>query len=184
MGMTPDEFFVAFVEDNFIDYADTPGSIRRAFNVAVSAAHLADHYFEFNRKNHPERVSQFKSLGNFLAFIDERTGGAFRDIRSISNAYKHLYTDVAPRKAVHSSVASTGAVDCITFEYQASELEEIEEDYEPGDSTTKVVYRRKDGQLLEFLPVIEKVRGFWREFLRGACITSGWFRLATAKRRC
>lgn len=163
--MTPDEYFNAFVEDNFVDYADNPGSVRRAFNAAVSASHLADHYFEFNRKNHPGRVSQFKSLGDFVEFICERTDGAFRDIRSISNAYKHLYTDVDPRKAVHSSVASTGAVDCIAFDYEGSELNEIEEHYEAGDVSTKVVYRRKDGQVLEFLPAIEKVRDFWSEFL-------------------
>jgi hypothetical protein len=165
MGMAPDEYLEAFVEGNFIDYAEDPGSVRRAFNVAVSASHLADHYFEFNRKNHPERVKQFKSLGDFVEFISERTGGAFRDIRSISNAYKHLYTEVDPRKAVHSSVASTGAVDCITFNYQGSDLNEIEEHYETGTPGTRVVYRRKDGQLLEFLPAIEKVRKFWDEFL-------------------
>ena len=168
MGMTPDAFFAAFVEDNFVDYADNPGSIRRAFNAAVSASHLADHYFEFNRKHHPERVRQFESLGEFVEFICDKTDGAFRDVRSISNAYKHLYTDVNPRHAVHSSVASTGAVDCITFDYEdpdLSELREIEEHYEAGESGTKVIYRRKDGRKLELLPVLEKVVEFWRDFL-------------------
>ena len=104
-------------------------------------------------------------MGDFVEFICKRTGGAFSDIRSISNAYKHLYTDGDPRKAVRSSVASTGAIDCITFDYEGSELNEIEEHNEAGDTGTKVVYRRKDGQLLEFLPAIEKVRDFWIEFL-------------------
>jgi hypothetical protein len=167
MGMTPDEYFEAFVQDNFIDYADNPGSIRRAFNAAVSASHLADHYYQFNRRNHPERVSQFRNLGDFVEFVCVETDGAFRDVRSISNSYKHLYTDVDPKKAVHSSVASTGAVECITFDYEDAELSEIEEAYEPGESGSKVVYRRKDGRLLELLPVIDKVRGFWNELLCG-----------------
>lgn len=168
MGMTPDEFFEAFVEDNVVDYVDSPGSIRRAFNAAVAASHLADHYFEFYRKHHPERVRQFQSLGTFVEFICVKTDGAFKDVRSIANAYKHLYTDLDPRHAVHSSVASTGAVDSITFDYEEPEppeVREIEEHYVAGDSATKVIYRRKDGQQLEFLPVLEKVLDFWRNFL-------------------
>ena len=165
MGMKPDEYFDAFVEGNFVDYSDEPGSVRRAFNVAVSASHLADHYFEFGRKNHPERVDKFRSLGDFVEYICTETEGTFRDIRSISNAYKHLYTNIDPKKAVHSSVASTGAVECIGFGYEGAELKEIEEHSEAVGSGTRVVYRRKDGQLLEFLPVIQRVRDFWNEFL-------------------
>lgn len=168
MGMTPHQYFEGFVEDNFADYADSPGSVRRAFNAAVSASQLADHYFEFNRKHHPERVSQYQSLGKLVEYICAETGGAFRDIRSIANAYKHLYTDTDPRHAVHSSVASTGAIECIKFEYEepsSPELTDIEEHYELGDSAAKVVYRRKDGQRLEFQPAIESVVSFWRDFL-------------------
>jgi len=62
--MTPDAYFEAFVQDNYSDYVENPGSVRRAFNAAVSASHLADHYFEYYKKNDPERVKDFQSLGS------------------------------------------------------------------------------------------------------------------------
>ena len=163
MGMTPDAYFEAFVQDNYSDYVENPGSVRRAFNAAVSASHLADHYFEYYKKNDPERVKDFQSLGKFVEFICTQTDGAFRDVRSIANAYKHLYTNLDHKKSVHSTVDSTGAVVCISFAYDHPDLDEIEEEYEVG--APMVVYRRKDGQRLAFLPVLERVHSFWSEFL-------------------
>ena len=165
MGMTPDAFFEAFVQDNYFDYVENPGSVRRAFNAAVSASHLADHYFEYYKKKDPERLKDFSSLGKFVEFLCTRTDGAFRDVRSIANAYKHLYTNVDPQKSVHSTVESTGAVVRLSFEYDYPDLDEIEEDYEASEQASMVVYRRKDGQRLVFLPALERVHSFWSEFL-------------------
>jgi hypothetical protein len=100
-----------------------------------------------------------------VEFLCAETEGAFRDVRSIANAYKHLYTNVDPQKSVHSTVESTGAVVCISFEHDHPDLDEIEEDYEVGEQASMVVYRRKDGQRLAFLPVLERVHSFWSEFL-------------------
>lgn len=146
MGMTPDAYFEAFVQDNYFDYVENPGSVRRAFNAAVPASHLADHYFEYYKKKDPERVKDFQSLGKFVEFLCAETEGAFRDVRSIANAYKHLYTNVDPQKSVHSTVESTGAVVCISFEHDHPDLDEIEEDYEVGEQASMVVYRRKAGR--------------------------------------
>src|SRR3972149_8613751 len=109
MGMTPDQFFEAFVLGNYEDCQQYPGCVRRAFNAAVSASHLADHYWAYYQKYDQSKVKGFKSFDAFLEFLSTNTGGCFRDIRSISNAYKHLYSSIDPKKAVHSSISSTGA---------------------------------------------------------------------------
>jgi hypothetical protein len=95
VGMTPEEFFEAFVEDKYEDYANNPGSIRSAF---------------------------------------------------------------------HSAVTSTGAVEYISFDCEGPDVKEIEEQFDPGDSGMNVIYQRKDGQKLEFLPVIKKMINFWNDF--------------------
>jgi hypothetical protein len=46
MGMTPYSFFEAFVEGNALDCHEDPGDVRRAFNAAVSASHVADQYLQ------------------------------------------------------------------------------------------------------------------------------------------
>jgi len=129
MGMMPDEFFEAFVRGNFEDYQQYPGCIRRAFNAAVSASHLADHYFAYYKKHDPSRVNSFNKIGDFVEYLACKTNGCFRDIRSLSNAYKHLYTSIDLKKAVHSSISSTGAIESVTFDYMNAEVKMLEEDW-------------------------------------------------------
>lgn len=157
MGMTPDQFYVAFVDPNRDDCVEDPGSIRRAFNAAVSASHFIDQYYEFHKRHNPQLVSEYKNLGSFVEFISKETDNAFRDIRSISNAYKHLYTDTSSKSDIYSSVSSSGSIDTIEFQNDAY-LQAIEEDY-PNDQKIefRVVYTRKDGSRFEFLPSLEKV---------------------------
>jgi hypothetical protein len=121
MGMTPPAFFETFVRGNRDDCEANRGCARRAFNAAVAASHLADHYFQFSRMHDPALVAAYTTLGEFVEHLVKETNGAFRDIRSISNAYKHLYED--PRMAVYSSISSTGAIQVIEFDDE-SELNE------------------------------------------------------------
>ena len=108
MGMKPDEFFTAFVIGNLDDCVEDPSCLRRAFNAAVSASHMADHYFAYNLRSNPSVVSQWPSTGSFVRHVIQETGGAFGDIRSISNAYKHLYEHRKKGRPAEWTVASGG----------------------------------------------------------------------------
>jgi len=120
MGMTPMQFFESFVKGNNDDCHENPGCVRRAFNASVAASHLADHYFTYNKNHEPALVSKFAALGNYVDHLSRQTGGAFRDIRSIANAYKHLYTDIDPKKITYNSVSSPAAIESIEMGYLLS----------------------------------------------------------------
>ena len=160
MGMTPTEHFQSFVEGNFEDCSANPGCIRRAFNAAVAASHLADHFFNFNSRHNPQAVASFATIGPYVAHLAQLTSGAFRDIRSIANAYKHLYTDVDARMAAHSNINSSGSIDSIDLSGDP-ELTRVSEEYDVGRYA--VVFTRKDGSTLEFLPVLERVVDYRRK---------------------
>ena len=165
MGMTPDQFFEAFVRGNYEDCQQYPGCVRRAFNAAVSASHLADHYFAYWQRHDQLKVKGFKAIGEFVEDLSTNTDGCFRDIRSISNAYKHLYTSIDPKKAVHSSISSTGAIESISLADEDAGVKVLEEEW-VGDETgnnyeSKVVYTRKDGQQIEFFSTLDTVIKYW-----------------------
>lgn len=172
MGMTPEKFFDAFVEGNYADCQENPGCVRRAFNAAVSASHLADHCFEYYRRHDPKKVKGFSSIGKYVESLSQRTAGCFRDIRSISNAYKHLYTSTDSRPAIHSSVSSAGAIESVTFTNEVGELTEIQEEMDSNtkDSNfrTKVIFTKKNGTRVEFLATLKTVIEFWRNFCFGS----------------
>lgn len=161
MGMTPDDFFEEFVQGNYEDYQLNPGSIRHAFNAAVSAAHLADHYLEYYRKNDPSKVSSFEGgkNGAFVEYLSKNTKDCYRDIRSISNAYKHLYT------ANMWTVGSPGAIESISFLDKKLNVKNLSSELTEDLNASKVVYTRKDGQQIDFLPTLETVINFWKELL-------------------
>lgn len=166
MGMTPDEFLDSFVEWNLADCFEQPGDIRRAFNAAVSAAHLADHYFVHSKRHKPHLVSAFANLGEFVEHLATQTSGAFRDVRSVSNVYKHLYTDEGPL-ARHSSVDSCGSIQLIDLDEDEG-IKRLEEDFIEGsesDNRWRVMVTRKDGSQMEFLPVLETVIEFLRHLI-------------------
>lgn len=169
MGMTPENFFEAFVLGNYEDYKQHPGCIRRAFNAAVSASHLADHYFEYYRASDSSQVKNFKSIGSYVKYLSEITAGCFRDIRSIANAYKHLYTSRHPKNAVHSSISSTMAIESISFVNKSSEITQVHEDWtkcaKEDKFETKVVFTKKNGQQLDYLPTLESVIRYWEKEL-------------------
>jgi hypothetical protein len=165
MQMTPDDFFELFVQGNYEDYSLNPGCIRQAFNASVSASQLADHYFKYNKKHDPAKVNSYKSIGDFVEYLSVNTNGCFRDIRSIANAYKHLYTLDDPKMAIYTTIGSPGAFESITFLNKKSEIKEIKEEYTDDLTTSIVVFTRIDGQQINFLPTLETVIDLWKVLL-------------------
>lgn len=172
MGMKPEDFFEAFVRGNYEDFRQHPGCLRRAFNAAVSASHLADHLYEYSKVHEPAKMAQFRGIPDYVDQLAESTGSCFRNIRSIANAYKHLYTAKARDKGVHSSVSSAGVIESIRWDDENAELREAKpdgfKDSKDGDLKEKVVFTTKDGIQLDFLPELEAVIKYWeKEFDRG-----------------
>lgn len=166
MGMTPGQFLESFVEWNLADCYAQPGDIRRGFNAAVSASHLADHYFFFAKRHSPDLVAQFAGLGQFVEHLCLETSGSFKDVRSVSNVYKHLYTDKGALSQ-YSSVNSCGSIECLEVETDES-VSALEEDYVSGEEQEgrmRVVVRRKDGSSFELLPALEAVVTYFRELI-------------------
>ncbi len=152
MGMTPDHFFDAFVLGNYCDFAAHPNCVRRAFNAAIAASHMADQYFHYWDRHDKREVKEFTDLSAYLQHVVKETNGWFHDIRSIANAYKHLYTVKDP----HSSISSGGDIEVLHIEIEDEEVSEIGGEYE------EVWYRRKTGKQLEFLPCLKAVVDYWQ----------------------
>ena len=163
MGMTPIEFFEGFVEGNLQDCLDDPGSVRRAFNAAISASHLADHFYTFNQRHNPQAVAGLKDSGQLVEHLTKETSGAFRDVMSVANAYKHLYTDSSSKYGARSTIDSAGSITSIET-LSATDVVKVEERF--GDSTLSVVFTRRDGSSLEFLPVLQCVVDYWLATIR------------------
>lgn len=161
MGMKPDQFFESFVLGNYEDCINNPGCVRCAFNAAVSASHLADHYYNYHKRSNPSLMVSFNTLGDFVGYISKSTNDCFKDIRSISNAYKHLYTSTDPKKEVYSSISSAGTIESIDFEEIDELITHISEDY----TKSRVVYTRKDGKKIEFLSTLKEVVDFWGKII-------------------
>ncbi len=155
IAMTPDQYFEAFVQGNYDDYVDNQSCVRRAFNVAISASHMADHWFAYYKRHDPSKTSQFAKIGDFVSHISNNTNGFFKDIRSIANAYKHLYTGADPMYSQHSSISSAGTIEVIHL--SGGNIQEVNED------VSKVVYTRKSGQQLDFLPALQAVFQYWKQ---------------------
>lgn len=169
MGMTPYQFFDAFVRGNHEDCQQNPGCIRRAFNAAVSASHLADHYWAYNENNDPSKIKGLKNIGKFVEYLSTQSSGSFQDIRSISNAYKHLYTSIDHKKSVYSSISSTGAIEGIQLKDSEAEVVELEEQWpeksENNRFESRVVFTRKDGQRFVFIHTLNSVIQMWESLL-------------------
>ena len=165
MGMTPDEFLTTFVGGNYDDFAEKPECIRRAFNAAVAASHMADHYYEYTKRHEPAKVDKYKKLDDYVQYLFQSAGECFRDIRSIANAYKHLYIKS------HWSISSAGSIDCVQFKSTTSSVEALEQDWvsspENAATTSKVIYRRRDGTQGDLLQALTQVRNFWLDELYG-----------------
>ncbi|HET7865925.1 MAG TPA: hypothetical protein VFL86_16110 [Burkholderiaceae bacterium] len=165
MGMTPEEFLSSFVQGNVEDFAEQPHCVRRGFNAAVAAAHMADHNYKYSRHHRQPWVERFPSFENYLLYLYEAAGQGFRDIRGISNAYKHLYT------RSQNSISSAGSIDCVRFPDPADAIQSVEQDWVSSPSRnadgTRVIYRRRDGTEEELLPTLRRVVVFWLGELYG-----------------
>ncbi len=119
-------------------------------------------FLTFYKKHDPSKVKSFDKIGDFVEYLSKNTNDCFRDIRSISNAYKHLYTSDDPKTAVHWTISSPGALESISFKNRKSKIKEITEEYteESDYINSKVVYTRIDGQKFDFLPTLETVIKF------------------------
>jgi hypothetical protein len=166
--MTPEEYFTVFVHGNHEDCVANPDCLRRAFNASVSAFHLADHYFAYNTRHAPHLVAAYADLSAFTRFIESATNGAFRDVRSIANAYKHLYEARKSGRPARWSISSGGSLESVEFEGRGRPLQSLETDYgTTSEIQLKVVFRRRDGTHGEFLPTLERVIDFWTVRLYG-----------------
>jgi hypothetical protein len=159
MGMTPGDFLEYFVDANADDCHAMPGDIRRAFNAAVAASHFADHFFAYSKRHNPDAVAHYSSFDAFLDDLSTATGGAFRDIRSIANAYKHLYTRVG-ENSTYCAVSSAGSIESVEIaddDYIQSIAGDCINDSPESGSRLAVVFTRRDGTEAEFLPTLDKV---------------------------
>lgn len=164
MGMTPTDYYEVFVVGNQADCTQEPGCLRRAFNAAISASHMADTYYEFNRRHRPELVAAYDTASKFATHLSN-VSPAFRDIRSIANAYKHLYEDTGRKSVQHWSVASAGSLESVHFPKDIP-LRVMKVDYGAGEELNcKVVFRRRDGTRGEFLPTLDEVVRLWLDKL-------------------
>ena len=149
--MTPDEFLRTFVMENYYDFADHPGCVRPAFNAAIAASHMLDHYVKYDERHDKTKLKQYPGRRAYMAHVTKQTNGAFRDIRSIANAYKHLYVG----EGHHSSISSAGDIEELSIE--RGDISEIGYDYEDSG----VWFTRKTGQRVELLPCLKAVVDFW-----------------------
>jgi len=161
MGMTPIEFMDAFVEGNCDEFFAMPDCVRRGFNAAISASHMADHYYKYMKRHDPAIVAQYASEGSYIESLYQTPGECFRDIRSIANAYKHLYTKST------CSISSAGSIDCVRFNIKASAVQAVEQDWVSAPdsesiTSTKVIYRRRGGTEGNLLDALTQVRDYWR----------------------
>jgi hypothetical protein len=165
MGMTPLDYFEGFVRGNRDDCDNDPACLRRAFNAAVSATHLADHYYEYYFRRRPTLVRGQVDAQAFGHFVAGQTGGAYADIRSITNAYKHLY-ERKKRSGPQWTIGSAGSLDLVEFAQSDKRLAHMMSDYQ-DDSQRRfvVIFRRRDGTQGEFLPTLDKVIDYWEQKL-------------------
>lgn len=155
-AMTPAKYYELFVMGNQSDFLENPGSVRHAFNAAVAASHMADHYFEYSQHHSPDiRFNELKAL---IKHANAATNGAFQSMRSIAIAYKHLYC-----ASVYTDVSSAGAVYSISIMVENEPAEVIAEKEHYGHCT--VCFTKTNGDEQEFRSILDSVVNFWSGFL-------------------
>lgn len=170
MKMTPEDFLTSIVEPNVNDFAADPGSITKCFNAALAASHMADIWFEYNKRHAPDllklRLGARVAIGSVVELVSAKTAGRFREVRSIANAYKHLYTDSTTRHGEHACIDSCGAIESVVL--KDGHLEHLyDESGEAGavGNEPRVVFTRRDGTRRDALEAVRVVSAFWHDFL-------------------
>jgi hypothetical protein len=154
-GMTPSDFFEGFLFEDYADWKNEPTSIRRGFHVAVSAFHLADHYFRYHARMNPAFAAKYNSLNKFQAALTRRTP-SFKVIQDIANAYKHLYTRAS------CSISSGGSVESVNLDGR-----EIEQNWQGSDGNYKgdIAIRHRTGAVTQFSAAIAAVIEMWTDII-------------------
>ena len=153
MEMTPDFFFIKFVEGNFEDFKNEQNCIRKGFNTAVAMFHMADHYFNYFSKHDKNKINQIDEREDFLKYLSKKCE-YFNDVQSIANAYKHLYQR-NPDKP-HVTIASAGVIE--NFKYDGLEI--------TGDMDDYVGYVRLGScEKRRLYVALENVIEMWREIV-------------------
>ncbi len=158
MGMHPYDFYTAFVEENYHDFYNEPDNVRKGINAAVSAFHMSDQYFNYFKKNDPNKISRFKDRTDFLKYLAKESK-YFNDIQSIANAYKHLYLNSS---LSHVSIASTGCIEKIEFEKDGITVDGCSQD---DDGKFVVIYTTKISQKIKLLEALKDVISMWSKIL-------------------
>jgi hypothetical protein len=162
--MTPRKYFDAFTYANYLDFEDEKASVRKAFNAAIPAFHLADCYYSYQKRFEPSTIAKYSNLGQFIVQISKDTDGYFKDIRSIASAYKHLYTSGSKRSASKSTISSAGVV--VSVEITGEDVSLIYEDFEASsEKSFEVVYIRRNGRIILFHTAISRVVKYWETLL-------------------
>jgi hypothetical protein len=155
--MTPWDFYHEFVLQNFWMFKEDRGSIFKAFNAAIAAFQLADHFYKYLKKTRPDLVSVWRNYEEFLIHLG-KIEPAFVTVQTIATAYKHLYLYAAP----HYEASSAGALRAITSrELSFGDPGDDREEYPPE----KVVLKRKDGTTVEFYDCLRQVVNMWPKLL-------------------
>ncbi len=166
MGMTPINYFELFVLGNSDDFHENPGCLRRAFNASAAASHLADHYLTYNKLYEPSLVSKFNDIADYVNYLSLKTNGAFRDIRSIANTYKHLYTDSNPKKINYNTVSSPAVIESIEIHEDDVGINLISSEFAPESTIQeKISFTRIDGSKSELLPILNAVVDYWESVI-------------------
>jgi hypothetical protein len=147
MRTTPHSFYKHFVLPNFRDYVQRPDDIRLGFNAAVPAFQLADIMWSFYEREDPAVINAWPSPKAFLSHLTHREP-YFRTVRSVANAYKHLYFE--PKKASFYEITSPGDV----FVVETKDIELLSESY---DERALVIVNRKDGTQVVLKTALEAV---------------------------
>jgi hypothetical protein len=155
MGMTPEDFFQGFVEMDHDDWREAPSDIRRAFHAAVSAFHLADHYYRYHARRNEGFLARYRNLGEFQKALAQRAP-LFKVIQDMANAYKHLYTYAT------CSIASGGSIE--SMKYSGGTIEQDWPDAQ-GDMTSGIIIRRRDKSVIRFNEAIDAVIEMWRSVM-------------------
>ncbi len=129
--------------------------MRHGFNAAVAAFQMVDLYFNFHKRHDPEKIAAYSNKGVYLEHL-YRTCKKFKDIRSIANAYKHLYV-----RGRNVTVASTGAIEQVDF--ISKDIREMYSDYRGDDDF--VVYEKRTGERIRLLESLKDTISMWKKEL-------------------
>jgi hypothetical protein len=154
--MTPDGFFEGLVLEDYEDWKNDPHSIRKSFHSAVSAFHLADHYFNYYHRHNQKFSTKYKKLENYQTALKRRTT-SFKVIQDMANAYKHLYTRGS------CSILSGGAIENVTYGKQI--IENAYSDNNGHEQIDGIIIRRRDGSVVQFTAAIADVIEMWRKIM-------------------